>query len=146
MKNHKIGIITYHNAINYGAALQTYALNKYINNMGYTCETINYNCDKINQSYKLINLKQKSIKSVINSIINIPSNIVKKIKFTKFKKNNIIISKEVFNKNNITKTILLHKYTFWLFHLLFLLIFPNLKFPYNNICNFIWSKTCSIHY
>lgn len=103
MKNHKIGIITYHNAINYGAALQTYALNKYINNMGYTCETINYNCDKINQSYKLINLKQKSIKSVINSIINIPSNIVKKIKFTKFKKNNIIISKEVFNKNNITK-------------------------------------------
>ena len=61
MKNHKIGIITYHNAINYGAALQTYALNKYINNMGYACETINYNCDKINQSYKLINLKQKSI-------------------------------------------------------------------------------------
>ena len=34
-KNVKVGIVTFHNAINYGALLQTYALQKSITNMGY---------------------------------------------------------------------------------------------------------------
>lgn len=101
MKNHRIGIITYHSAINYGAALQTYALNKYINSLGYNCETINYTCKKINQSYKLINFKQKSLKSFVNSIINIPSNMVKKAKFKRFVKENVNISRKKYNFKNI---------------------------------------------
>lgn len=34
-KNCKVGIITFHNAINYGALLQTYALQQTINSIGY---------------------------------------------------------------------------------------------------------------
>lgn len=103
MKNHRIGIITYHNAINYGAALQTYALNKYINSLGIDCETIDYNCKQISQSYKLINFKQNSIKSFINSMMNIPSNMIRRVKFSKFSKENIIISKAKYDSNNITE-------------------------------------------
>ena len=33
----KIGIITFQNAVNYGAALQTYALNKYMAEAGAYC-------------------------------------------------------------------------------------------------------------
>lgn len=38
----KIGIITYNRIYNFGSVLQTYALNKYLNNQGVNAETINY--------------------------------------------------------------------------------------------------------
>ena len=40
----KIGIMTFHRAINYGAVLQTYALQKYLNDSGYDAEVIDYRC------------------------------------------------------------------------------------------------------
>jgi hypothetical protein len=38
----KVGIITFHNAENYGAALQTYALMKTLQDLGCDCEVIDY--------------------------------------------------------------------------------------------------------
>lgn len=38
----KAGILTFHNAENYGAALQTYALMKAVQNLGLACEVIDY--------------------------------------------------------------------------------------------------------
>lgn len=61
----KIGIITIHSDLNYGAALQAYALNQYLRNKGYKSEIINYikipNHPReypfpINIAYKLMNL------------------------------------------------------------------------------------------
>lgn len=101
MKKSNIGIITYHNAINYGAILQTYALNKYINSLGRECETIDYTCEKINNSYKLINLK--SLKSFVNSVLNLKNNIIRRKKFGDFSKNNIKLSNKKYNRYNITE-------------------------------------------
>lgn len=42
MKHKKIGIITIHSDLNYGAALQAFALNQYLRNCGYSSEVINY--------------------------------------------------------------------------------------------------------
>ena len=98
----KIGIITYHNAINLGALLQTYALNKYINSLGCYCETIDYQCEKILDSYKLINFR--SIKSIIKSFININGNIKKRKKFSKFLKNNVVLSKEKYDRTSISNS------------------------------------------
>lgn len=42
MKNEKIGLITTHSVINYGAVLQAFALHKSIIDLGYDCEVINY--------------------------------------------------------------------------------------------------------
>lgn len=42
MGNKKIGIITIHSDLNYGAALQAYALNQFLRNKGYESEIINY--------------------------------------------------------------------------------------------------------
>ena len=39
----KVGLISTHFAINYGAVLQAYALRKVIENIGYDCEIIDYN-------------------------------------------------------------------------------------------------------
>lgn len=38
----KIGILTFHNALNYGAALQAYALSFFLHNKGHDVEIINY--------------------------------------------------------------------------------------------------------
>ena len=37
-----VGIITFHNSINYGAVLQAYALQKTLNDMGHIAEIIDY--------------------------------------------------------------------------------------------------------
>ena len=36
----RIGIITFHRAINYGAVLQTYALQKFLNDSNYDAEVL----------------------------------------------------------------------------------------------------------
>lgn len=51
-KDIKVGTITFHNAINYGALLQTYALQKSIINMGYEAEVIDYSNSNIDKQRK----------------------------------------------------------------------------------------------
>ena len=38
----KVGIITMHKVVNYGSALQAYALQRVIEKLGYDCEIIDY--------------------------------------------------------------------------------------------------------
>ena len=99
-KPKKVGIITYHNAINFGAVLQSYALNRYINNCGVECETIDYHSNKIDSSYRLIRYQKGNLKLLLNSFIGIKNNILKKIRFNKFKKN-IVISKCKYDCDNV---------------------------------------------
>lgn len=47
----KIGILTFHNAHNYGAALQAYALKKYLIKKGFEVECINYINKNIEEGY-----------------------------------------------------------------------------------------------
>lgn len=63
----RIGILTYHNAINYGAILQAYALQSYLKeNIDADIEIINYNSLAVCQQYSYISLKKsKSAKAYI---------------------------------------------------------------------------------
>jgi len=58
----KIGIITFHDTINFGAAIQTYALQQKLFELGYDCEIINYTNKKRINSYSIKNLLLNSIK------------------------------------------------------------------------------------
>ena len=49
----KVAIITYSGAYNYGSALQTYALNKYLRNIGFDAVTIDYTSDSQQNLYKI---------------------------------------------------------------------------------------------
>ena len=104
MRKNKIAIVTFHNAINFGAILQSYALNKYINNCGFQCETIDYHSKKIDSSYKLFKFNIKKIKGTINSILGIKNNLSKHIKFKQFRNKYIKISKIKYYSNNVKKT------------------------------------------
>lgn len=92
----KIGIITFHRVNNYGAVLQSYALQKTIENLGYYAELIDYSMnaymEKREKNKKVIYLKR------LNKIIRNPVQIIKIIINEKLKKirrnNNIKFLKE----------------------------------------------------
>lgn len=53
-KKKKIGILTFHNAHNYGAVLQAYALKTKLNRMGYDARVLNYRNKYIQRVYKKV--------------------------------------------------------------------------------------------
>lgn len=55
----KAGILTFHNAHNYGAALQVLATQTWLTRKGYDCEVINYRISKIDRSYDATSSKRK---------------------------------------------------------------------------------------
>lgn len=63
----KVGIITFHNADNYGAVLQCYALQQFLIRMGHVVEVIDYRNSHIEDLYEL----KYELKSVIKSIIKL---------------------------------------------------------------------------
>lgn len=57
----KVGILTYHNTINYGAALQTYASQRILNQLGADCEIIDYVNSHRANSYSIPKLVSSEI-------------------------------------------------------------------------------------
>ena len=104
MLNREIGIITFQDAINYGATLQTYALQKYLLNLGCNCEVINYKCEKFKDDYKCFNIYNKSFQGIVSAILKTPINMNKKQKFIRFRNKNIALSKKKFTVDNIVET------------------------------------------
>ena len=99
----KIGILTFHNAHNYGGVLQAYALQSFINKnfSNVTAEIINYKSKKIEYQYSFKRLLRKPHLIPIKA----PILAIRKFYFNKFIKNNIAISKKIYNRNNIGKSI-----------------------------------------
>lgn len=52
----KIGILTFHRAENFGAVLQAYALQSYLEDEGYEAVFIDYRCKSIENNYKLFDI------------------------------------------------------------------------------------------
>ena len=100
----RIGILTYHNTTNYGAIFQCYALQQYINDLGYECEVIDYNNSTLKERYNLNPLKSKSIKDFIKKTIYYLPEKKNKNSFKKFSESNIRISQKKYDEKNITES------------------------------------------
>lgn len=87
-KNMSIGTITFHWGTNYGAVLQAYALQQQIKKLGYNTEIIDY-----------IPLKVKLYKIIINLINFDLKSIVKEIKFNRFRRQHLKLSKRTYYRN-----------------------------------------------
>ena len=55
----RVGVLTFHDYDNYGAGLQSYALQKKLLEAGYDAELINYSCPYIHHRFTLSSLKKK---------------------------------------------------------------------------------------
>ncbi|MEL5892543.1 polysaccharide pyruvyl transferase family protein [Bacteroides sp. GD17] len=85
----KLALLSFHNAANYGAALQAYALQHVLSQKGYNCEYINYQNkqrrNEYNMAYHVVEcLKQKKLKSALVYFLGSPFMFIRKRRFRKF--------------------------------------------------------------
>ncbi len=98
----KIGIMTFHRAINYGAVLQAFALCKFINNMGVECEVIDYRSIPLEETYKIFDFKRNNlIAGVLKGLIKGHIIAKKKKKFNVFLSSCISLSKNQYEKEEL---------------------------------------------
>lgn len=86
----RIALLTIHYAYNYGAMLQAYALQKYLENQDISCEIINYTSKKQMLEYKLFHfdLNVIGILRNIRNLLTLSTQLKRKKEFEKFKKEN----------------------------------------------------------
>lgn len=98
----KTGILTYHNTRNCGAALQAFALQKVLIDMGIENEIIDYRCPEIDESYRIKKISEiKTIKEFIKWVLTVGSAKKSQKKFNNFKKQYLKLS-EPYYKNTIS--------------------------------------------
>ncbi len=98
----KIGILTYHRAINYGALLQVYALQHIIQKLSAECIIIDYRNNKLENRHKKMSLSNcKCLKDYIRFFLIGKAHNKKFDKFREFSKKHLRISKPCYNKDNL---------------------------------------------
>lgn len=87
----KVGIITQHRVVNYGSALQAYALQKKITDLGYSCEVIDYYPERFTPLGMLQRIKNKGhaleksfLLRMAARVVIMPSYIVRFHRFHRF--------------------------------------------------------------
>lgn len=84
----KAGILTFHDAHNYGAVLQAYALKKYINKLGIDANIINYHHYNMPNGFpKKRKIKEKTLFEIRNHIYSHKDHNLRWTKFDHFIKN-----------------------------------------------------------
>lgn len=78
----KVKTLTFHNAENYGATLQAYALKETLKKLGTSPSFLNYENKAILADYKLI--RTNSLKSFFSSLWYLPRNLKRKTSFKSF--------------------------------------------------------------
>ena len=101
----KIGILTFHNAVNYGAILQAFALQNKLCNMGYDAEIIDYRNPCISQGNSSWNLSSLNIKKIIYACIAYRDNKKKIRKFILFRQQRLRLSNQIYNRSNISESV-----------------------------------------
>lgn len=102
MGKKKIGILTFHDADNLGAVLQSFALESVLNDeCGVSAEVIDYKCKTITETKRV--KKCKGIKDYIKFIPMYLYYLIKRRGFDKFRKKKLIMTSERYNNKNIKK-------------------------------------------
>jgi hypothetical protein len=100
----RVGILTFHRAINYGAVLQAYALNESIKKLGYVPVTINYKNPHIEKIYdpKQFNYR-RSLRSFLSGVLTYNRRQKKKESFEKFQAKFFILDQipDLYDEKNI---------------------------------------------
>lgn len=92
----KVGILTYHNAINYGAVLQAYALQQVILNFGAECEILDYACPAVDKQYRRKKLSERaSWKVYVMDFFSAHRLDDKKAAFAAFSRKNLKLSSKI---------------------------------------------------
>lgn len=64
----KIGVITFHRVLNYGAVLQTYALQKCLQKLGYECVVLDYRKPEFENEYRNLKFNRISPRAIYHTL------------------------------------------------------------------------------
>lgn len=101
----KIGIITYHRALNNGAVLQATALQKYLSELSCDVRIIDYRCKKIEKVFKFRRNIVKLFYELLNSYIGI---FIKRLRFNRFIENHLKITESIYNYDELVNGLKLY--------------------------------------
>lgn len=90
----KIGILTFHDTLNYGASMQCYALQEKLYLMGANVEVVNYRCPKFVKEYSPYFVSKRNIRKILYMLAALKMNVIKQEKKKKFQKKYIRLSRE----------------------------------------------------
>ena len=94
----RTGIITYHNAINYGAVLQAYALQQVLLGMGVQCDIIDYSCPAVDKQYRRKKISDRAYwKEYVLDFLSAHRLDSKKEAFQKFRAEHLCLSEKIDN-------------------------------------------------
>lgn len=98
----KIGILTFHNADNYGAVLQCYALQEVLKKKfpNDDVSVIDYRNDDIESTYKVIQLQKKAISNIIQ-FIYVPELLKKRRQFKNFRQRFLDVSPALYSEYDV---------------------------------------------
>ena len=105
----KIGLLSFHNAANYGAAMQAYALQTFIEQCGYECEYLDYVNHTRKTSYSMSyhiyeSLKNRKIAAAVKYLIGSPFMELRKYRFNRFYKTHLKLSKQRYSNAEEAKS------------------------------------------
>ena len=100
----KIALLSFHNAANYGAALQAYALQKVLESKGHESPYIDYQNAMRRHAYSMpyqivSSLKKGQLKSSIAYIIGFPFMYLRKVRFDKFYQRNLAVTPKTYKSS-----------------------------------------------
>lgn len=87
----KIGILTFHNAYNYGAVLQAYALRSFLESNGHDVEILDYHNSQVDQSYVIFKRKEIFRRNFIKAIQYVITCCFRSSLYPRFKKNSMAL-------------------------------------------------------
>lgn len=89
----KLGILIFHDTLNYGASLQCYGLQKKLNMMGVQTEVVDYKCPKFIREYSPFFVSQKNIWKFLYMLAALKMNLKKQKKKALFQSKYLPLSK-----------------------------------------------------
>ena len=100
----KLGLLTFHTAANYGAALQAYAFEKFLTDKGYDCEYINYvnasRAHEYSMSWHIYDcLRRGKLASAVAYLVGSPFMTLRKMRFDRFYKKNLRQTEKVYRNS-----------------------------------------------
>lgn len=98
----KLGLLTFHTAANYGAALQAYALQEFLEGKGYDAEYINYVNESRAHEYSMTwhiwdSLRRGQLSSAVAYTLGSPFLTLRKFRFNKFYKKYLRKTEKVYH-------------------------------------------------
>jgi len=91
----KVGIITFHRALNYGALLQTYALQKVLENNDVDVQVIDYRNSIIENMYYYKSFSERrTIKEKVKYLLQAKEELAKRDRFEEFRTNKLRLTKK----------------------------------------------------